>query len=199
MPKRRRLIPPDSIHHIVNRGNDKKVIFRESRDYGSFLALLREARERYAVALFAYCLMPNHFHLVLRARDLDEISAYMHFVQRAHACDLRACDRTRGHGHVFQRRYWNKHVEGAGHLMTVIRYVEANPVRAGLVSFAPQWEWSSMWDRVTGERDLLHPLPCRLPDDWPLIVSVPLEQIDIDGIRRPYKRGRPKVTNREKM
>jgi putative transposase len=200
MPKRRRSIPPDSIHHIVNRGNDKKVIFRKSVDYGSFLALLREARERYPVELFAYCLMPNHFHLVVRARGLDAISAYMHFVQRAHACDLRECDRTRGHGHVFQRRYWNKHIEGSGHLMTVIRYVEANPVRAGLVNFAPQWEWGSMWDRVTGERDLLHPLPWRLPDDWPVIVSVPLERIDIERIRRPYKRGRPMpdgFTNRE--
>lgn len=191
MPKRRRLIPANSIHHIVNRGNDKKAIFREPVDYGSFLALLREARERYAVELYAYCLMPNHFHLVVRAANMLAISAYMHFVQCAHACDLRACDGTRGHGHVFQRRYWNKPVEGWGYLLTVIKYVEANPIRAHLVSSPQQWEWSSLWDRVTGERDLLHPVPGGLPDDWPLIVSMPLEEIDVDRIRRPIKRGRP--------
>jgi putative transposase len=189
MPKHRRSIAPNSIHHIVNRGNDKKVIFRESVDYGSFLVLLREARERYPVELYAYCLMPNHFHLVVRTPDLDAISAYMHFVECVYACDLRSYDRSKGHGHIFQRRYWNKPVEGAGYLMTVMKYVEANPVRAGLVDWAHEWEWSSMWERVTGERDLLHPSPVRLPEDWPLIVTVPLEQIDIDKIRRPLKRG----------
>jgi len=110
MPKRRRLILPNSIHHIVNRGNDKKVIFPEPVDYGSFLALLREARERFEVELYAYCLMPNHFHLVVRVASLAAISAYMHYVQCLHACDLRRCDRSRGHGHIFQRRYWNKPV-----------------------------------------------------------------------------------------
>jgi putative transposase len=143
------------------------------------------------VDLYAYCLMPNHFHLVVRVADLEEISSYMHFVQSNHARDLRTCDRSRGHGHVFQRRYWNKPVEGSGYLMTVIKYVEANPVRARLAIAADQWEWSSMWDRVTGERDLLHPFQRWLPDGWSTIVSAPLEQPDLDRIRRPLKRGRP--------
>lgn len=191
MPKRRRVVPPNSIHHIVNRGNDKKVIFREPVDYGSFLVLLREARERFLVELLAYCLMPNHFHLVVRAACMEALSAYMHFVQREHACDLRAVDRTRGHGHVFQRRYWNKQIEGSGHLLTVLRYVEANPLRAGLVTRAEDWEWSSLWERVTGERDLLQQLPFCLPDGWPMAVNLPIEKIDIDRIRQPYKRGWP--------
>ena len=191
MPKRHRIIAPNSIQHVVNRGNDKKIIFPQPVDYASFLVLLREARERFAVQLLAYCLMPNHFHLVVRVANLAAISAYMHFVQCLHACDLRACDRSRGHGHIFQRRYWNKPVEGDGYLMTVMKYVEANPVRAGLTDSAHNWEWSSMWDRVTGERDLLHPSPIWLPDDWPTIVTVPLQQPDLDRIRRPIKRGRP--------
>jgi putative transposase len=191
MPTRRRHIPPNSVQHIVNRGNDKKVIFPEDVDYGSFLALLREGRERFDVELYAYCLMPNHFHLVVRVADLVAISEYMKFGQGTHACDLRACDRTRGPGHIFQRRYWNKLVEGDGYLMTVMKHVEANPVRAGLVDWAHNWEWSSFWDRVTGERDLLNQCPIRLPDDWPTVVTVPLQQPDLDRIRRPLKRGRP--------
>ena len=191
MSRRRRLVPPNSIQHIVNRGNDKKIIFPQEVDYGSFLALLREARELFAVALYAYCLMPNHFHLVVRAAGLEALSAYMHFIQCLHACDLRACDRTRGHGHIFQRRYWNKCVEGSGYLLTVMKYVEANPVRAGLVRWAADWEWSSMWERVTGERDLLQPSGLWLPDDWPLIVTMPLQEPDLQRIRRPIKRGRP--------
>ena len=191
MLKRRRFVPPNSIHHIVNRGNDKKIIFPETVDYGSFLALLREARERYKVALYAYCLMPNHFHLVVCAETLRALSAYMHFIQRSHACDLRACDRSRGHGHIFQRRYWNKLVEGEGYLLTVMKYVEANPVRAGMVDWAAEWEWSSMWERVNGDRDLLQPSGLWLPDDWPTVVTIPLQAPDLEKIRRPKKRGRP--------
>jgi putative transposase len=191
MPRRHRIVPPNSILHVTNRGNDRRVIFPESVDYGSFLVLLREARERYVVELYAYCLMPNHFHLVVRAKDRDEISAYMHYVEREHACDLRACARSRGWGHVFQRRYWHRIVERDGPLFTVMRYVEANPVRAGLVEWGHEWEWSSLWDRTTGERDLLHPSPVRLPDDWPTIVTVPMQAVDLEAIRHPVRRGRP--------
>jgi putative transposase len=190
----RRDVPADSILHIVNRGNDRRVIFPADIDYGSFLVLLREARERFAVELYSYCLLPNHFHLVVRTTDLFEISAYMHFVQREHACDLRSCARTRGWGHVFQRRYWSKVIEGEGHLLSVMRYVEANAVRAGLVARAQDWEWGSLWERETDERDLLQPSPIWLPDDWKTIVTCPLQQVDLEAIRHPVKIGRPKKT-----
>lgn len=191
MPRKNRSVPPGCVLHIVNRGNDKRIIFPEPLDYAAFLVLLREARERFGVELYAYCLMPNHFHLVVRTSGLDEISAYMHFIQREHACDLRRCGRTRGQGHVFQRRYWSRVIEGDGYLLTVMRYVEANPYRAGLVDNTQLWEWSSLWDRETGERDLLHPPPFWLPDGWRTIVTMPMQQIDLDQIRRPAQRGRP--------
>ena len=191
MPHRRRLVPPGCVLHIVNRGNDKKSIFPEPIDYASFLVLLREARERFGVRLYAYSLMPNHFHLVVRVDDLDAISSYMHFIQREHACDLRSCYRSKGHGHIFQRRYWSKLVEGDGHLIAVIRYVEANALRAGLVAAAEGWEWCSLWDRVTGERDLLDAPDHWLPDGWVTIVNTPLQRIDLETIRRPIRRGRP--------
>jgi putative transposase len=192
MSKKNRNVPPDSVLHIVNRGNDKKIIFPEPVDYAAFLVLLREAREQFGVDLYAYCLMPNHFHLVARTTGLDQISAYMHFVQREHACDLRRCWRSKGHGHVFQRRYWSRVVEGDGYLMTLMRYVEANPFRAGLIDRTGSWEWSSLWDRETGERDLLQPSGLWLPDDWRTIVTVPLQQQDLDRIRKPAKIGRPR-------
>lgn len=188
---RRRIVPDNSIHHVVNRGNDRKVIFPEPVDYASFLVLLREARERWDVQLYAYCLMPNHFHVVVRVANLEALSAYMHFIEREHACDLRACYRSRGHGHIFQRRYWNDLIEGDGRLIRVMRYVEANPLRARLVDSPECWEWSSLWDRMTGERDLLHPPPFFLPQDWKTIVSVPMAKIDLNALRRPVKIGRP--------
>ena len=191
MPHRRRIVPPGCVLHIVNRGNDKKVIFPEPVDYASFLVLLREARERFGVRLIAYSLLPNHFHLIVDVDDLEAISSYMHFVQREHACDLRSCYRSKGHGHIFQRRYWSKLVDGEGHLIAVMRYVEANPLRAGLVNRAENWEWGSLWDRVTGERDLLDASNLWLPDDWLTIVNTPLQRVDLEKIRRPIGRGRP--------
>ena len=96
---------------------------------------------------------------------------------------------------MFQRRYWSKVVEGDGYLMTLMRYVEANPYRAGIQDASEVWEWSSLWDRVTGERDLLHPSPIWLPDDWRMIVSVPLQQVDLDRIRRNARMGRRPADN----
>lgn len=190
MPRVGRVVSPGSVQHVVNRGNDRRCIFLEPVDYASFLVLLREARERFAVRLHAYCLMPNHFHLVVAADDLSELSAYMHFVERSHACDLRLVARNRGNGHVFQRRYWSSEIAGDGHLLCVLRYVEANAVRAGLVDRAEEWEWGSLYERDTGERDLLQPLPLHLPAGWTTIVNVPLQPVDIAPIRAPRKMGR---------
>ena len=191
MPITRRVVAPGCVLHVVNRGNDRRVIFLEPVDYAAFLVLLREARERFAVRLHAYCLMPNHFHLVMAADDRRALSAYMHFVERSHACDLRTIARNRGNGHVFQRRYWSSPIEREGHLLCVLRYVEANAARAGLVDRAEKWEWGSLYERETGERDLLQPLPISLPDGWATIVNVPLQAIDLDPIRSPKAMGRP--------
>jgi len=191
MPRSRRIVVPGCPLHVVNRGNDRRVVFAEPVDYGSFLALMREGRERYPVQVIAYDLLPNHFHLVLRTGNLAALSAYMHFIQRSHACDLRAIARTRGQGHVFQRRYWSGVIESDGHLLNVVRYVEANALRASLVDKAENWEWGSLWERVTGDRDLLTPVPFYLPDGWPTIVNVPQAAIDLEAIRTPSNRGRP--------
>lgn len=191
MPRSRRIVTPGCALHVVNRGNDRRIIFPEPADYGAFLGLLREARERYAVRLFAYCLMPNHFHLVVSAENRPSLSAYMHFVERGHACDLRAIARSKGNGHIFQRRFWSSAIEGEGHLLCVLRYVEANPLRARLVDRAEYWEWSSLYERQTGERDLLHPLAHPLPTGWATIVNVPLQPIDLDAIQSPVRTGRP--------
>lgn len=191
MSKSRGDVLPGSVVHVVNRGNDRRAIFLEEADYGAFLVLLREARERFGVKLFAYCLMPNHFHLIVSPADWRALSAYMHFVERGHACDLRTVGRTRGNGHVFQRRYWKKVIDGEGHLLIALRYVEANAFRAGLVERAELWRWGSLNERQTGERDLLHCLPLRLPADWSTIVNVPMPRVDLEMARGRAKMGRP--------
>ena len=193
MPRGNRIVPPGGVLHIVNRGNDKKVIFPEPVDYAAFSSCFAK---RVNVWRRALRVLSDAQPLPSRRQDgwtRRNFCWYMHFVQREHACDLRRCWRSRGHGHVFQRRYWSKVVEGDGYLMTVMRYVEANPFRAALVEASQSWEWSSLWDRETGERDLLHPSPIWLPDAWRTIVTVPLQSIDLERIRRPEKIGRPRA------
>lgn len=193
MARGKRFVDPRFPLHVVNRGNDRRVIFPQPDDYGSFMALLREGLERFRVVLYAYILMPTHFHLVLVAEDLMAISSYMHFVQRSHACDLRAIARTVGDGHIFQNEYWSAPIDSTGYLLNAIRYVEANALRAKLVSRAEEWEWGSLWERMTMsvDRDLLGQLPFYLPEGWDTIVNIPQEPIDLAALRHPVLRGRP--------
>src|SRR5262245_47564053 len=110
MSRRNRLTVAGTAYHVVNRGNDRRVIFREDADYERFLHLLAAGTERFGVELFGYCAMPNHFHAVARPTTDDALSAYMQWVTGCYACDLRTRTKTVGHGHVFQRRFWSAHL-----------------------------------------------------------------------------------------
>ena len=191
MPRSRRIVIPNGALHVVNRGNDRRCVFPQDIDYASFLALLREGRERFAVKIYGYNLIHNHFHLLLGAADRVALSGYMHFVERSHACDLRASARSIGGGHVFQRQFWSAVIEGDGYFLNALRYVEANDRRASLVKRAEDWPWGSLWERQTGGSDLLCPLPIHLPESWTTIVNVPQQSADLEASRTPRQRGRP--------
>lgn len=191
MPRSRRIVIPNCALHVVNRGNDRSCVFPQDVDYASFLALLREGREQFPIKIYGYNLIHTHFHLILAAADRAALSAYMHFVERSHACDLRACAQSIGGGHVFQRRFWSAVIDGDRYFLNALRYVEANALRASIVQRAEDWPWGSLWERQTGERDLLCRLPVRLPESWTTIVNVPQQATDLAEIRAPRKRGRP--------
>ena len=192
MSQRPRIVVPGHSLHVVNRGNDRKTIFQDHGDYQRFLDLLSGGRQRYPVQITGYCLMPNHFHLVLRPDEAHALSAYMHWVTRGYSCDLRFQTRTRGNGHVFQRRYWSRVILGDGHYICVLRYVEANPVRAALVTRAEAWRWSSLWERESNGRRLLDTSPVNLPVGWTLIVNTTQQEADVAVARGRIARGRPR-------
>ena len=195
MPRKRRFAPTGYPFHVINRGNDRRKIFFEDADYEAFIHLLARGKQRYPVKLYALCAMPNHFHAVLEPEAERALSAYLQWVQGRYACDLRSLTRTTGHGHVFQRRFWSDGIDDAQHFLSVVRYVEANPVRAGLVSSADEWSWSSMALRTYEDESLLDPLPFVLPDNWLGIVNEGQPLTEIKAIRRPEGRGRPKRGN----
>jgi putative transposase len=189
MPRGRRLHPDGVPQHIVNRGNRKSPIFLDTADYRGFLAAMTDAAERTVVRVVAFCLLPNHWHLVLWPYQGREISTHMQVLMNSHLRDLLPRYGLAGQGHVYQGRYRNHLVQSESHFLNVCRYVEANARRAGLCDRAEQWPWSSL--ACTGPApgiNLLSPWPVARPADW-------LEQVNRPSLIRPIPRPwRPRET-----
>ena len=179
MPRRKRYAPPGSVLHVTNRGVERRRLFFEDADYEDFVRLFAGARERHRVKLFALCVMPNHFHALIKPEIENALSAYLRWVQGCYACDLRVRTQTCGHGHVFQQRFWSGVINDDYHFLNVLRYIEANPSEAGLVPRAEGWPWNSLSLRIS-EAWMFDPLPIALPADWPDRVNEKANPYDAD-------------------
>ena len=169
MPRRSRFVAAGQVFHITNRGVERRTLFSCERDYREFLRFLAIAKSKHPVKVFGLCLMPNHFHALLQPATDSALSAYLHWVQGCYACDLRARTRTAGAGHVFQQRYWSHPIYDERHFLNVLRYIEANPRAARMVSRAEDWPWSSVLRPAA--HLVLDPLPLRLPANWITLVN----------------------------
>ena len=149
MPRVARGLADGQIYHVLNRGNGRQNVFHKEGDFQAFLRLLGETKERYGIKVFAYCLMSNHFHLLLQTEEGQELGRSMQWLMTSH---VRRYHRHYGtSGHVWQGRYKSFIVQQDDHLLTVVRYIETNPVRAKMVDKAGDWPWSSYRERtVTG-------------------------------------------------
>lgn len=132
---------PDAFYHVMARGNNKNVIFKEDDDYRRFLRILRKTRKRYAFSLFHFVLMPNHVHILLRPEAADVPRG----LQYLFSCYGRYFATKYGTiGHVWQGRYRSKSISSEKYLYACGRYIEENPVRAGLVHDYKSWPYSSV-------------------------------------------------------
>lgn len=140
MPRGRRIVVPEVPHHVVQRGNRRQPIFFADADRRAYLRLLREACRRHGTHCLGWCLMDNHVHLILVPPDEDGLRAPL---ASAHTAYSQRVNRRNGlAGHLFQGRFASYAMDEA-HLMLAVRYVENNPVAAGLVRRAEDWPWSS--------------------------------------------------------
>ena len=176
MPRPRNGVHHRTVVHAVNRGNDRRTLFFNDSDYRAFLGLLTWASTRASLPLLGYVVMPNHWHLVVWPNDSSHLSQFMHRLTGSHAAILRKQTGTTGTGHIYQDRYRARLVTSELQYVRTLRYVEANPVRAGLVDRAEHWRWSSLRER-TERRWLVSEGPARLPPltTWLALVNVPLE------------------------
>src|SRR5829696_2541674 len=136
MPRTRRQIEAGTIYHVLNRGNGRQALFSKDADYAAFLKLLAEALEKFPVDLLAYCLMGNHWHLLLRPRTADALSQMIAGLTVTHARRHHQHYPNPGIGHLYQGRFKSFPVQSDEHFLTVARYIHANPLRAGLVKRA---------------------------------------------------------------
>ena len=134
MPRNPRASQGGYCYHVLNRGNGRQTLFHKNGDFAAFVTLLRQAGERVPMRLLAYCLMPNHFHLALWPRGDGDLSDYMGWLLTAHV--RRYHQHYHGSGHVYQGRFRSFPIQEDDHLLTVLRYIERNPVRAALVQQA---------------------------------------------------------------
>jgi putative transposase len=192
MPRPPRADEARGLYHALNRANGRATIFRKQADFAAFERILAEGLARYAVQLFAYQLMPNHWHVVLRPQRDGQMSQFLRWITATHTMRYHAHYHTSGQGHVYQGRFKSFPIQADGHLLTVARYVERNALRAGLVERAEHWRWGSLakWLEPT-EPPLLTPWPVpRLPR-WVERVNEPLTERELEAIRRSVQRGRP--------
>ncbi|MCS7032868.1 MAG: transposase [Phycisphaerae bacterium] len=192
MPRAARRVVAGLYYHVLNRGNGRMRIFHKAADYDAFVQVLREALERYSVDLLAWCLMPNHWHLVLRPRRPDALAGFMRWVGVTHVRRHHQHYHSRGGGHLYQGRFKSFPIQDDRHFCTVCRYVESNPLRARLVKRAEAWRWSSLNAGQDPTRRLpIGEWPVARPRDWVEIVNQSLPPQQLNELRQSAQRGRP--------
>ena len=190
MPRTARVTPGGLCYHVLNRGNARAEVFHKPADYAAFLDLVGRATRRLPMPVLAYCLMPNHFHLVLWPNQDRDLSRWMQWLMTAHV--RRYHSHYRSNGHLWQGRFKAFPIQSDQHLLAVLRYVERNPLRANLVARAEDWAWSSLkWWRAQARPLFLAEGPLPRPDDWPQRVNRPENAAELEALRLSAVRGAP--------
>jgi len=169
-------------------------MFKRDGDFAAFQRLLAEAHQRLPLRILSYCLMPTHWHFVAWPRADGELTAYFRWLAHTHAMRWRVSRQTVGYGHLYQGRFKSFPMQSDEHLLVVCRYVERNPLTAGLVTRAQDWHWSSLWVRKNGtdeQKAVLSPWPVERPADWVNRVNAAITDKELARLRVSVGRGRP--------
>ena len=195
MPRRPRVNSGGFAYHVLNRAVAREAIFLKDEDYIAFEKIIAQVHERLPVRLLGYCLMPNHWHLVLWPEKDGQLSEFMRLLTVTHTQRWHAHYHSAGTGPLYQGRFKSFPIERDPHLLTVLRYVERNALRAGRVKKAELWPWSSLFKRrMSDSPQWLLPLdqwPVPRRSDWLAWVNRPQSAKELDAMRLCIRRGRP--------
>jgi putative transposase len=190
MARLARVVAAGLPHHVTQRGNRRQPVFFGDDDYAAYKALLAEGCRAAGVAVWAYCLMPNHVHLILVPSDEDGLRAALGEAHRRYTRRVNVREGWRGY--LWQGRFASFPMDES-YLLACARYVELNPVRAGLARRARDWRWSSARAHLAGKDDGLvsvRPLRDRVPD-WADFLGGGLRADEHAAIRTGERTGRP--------
>jgi putative transposase len=152
MPRRPRALEPLGTYHLTARGNGRAAVFLDDADRAAFVRLLGLTAARYRWRCMAYCLLTNHYHLLVWSAA-KELSGGMRRLNSLHAMAFN--ERHEREGHVFQDRFRSKLIRSEQHLVRTVSYIALNPTRAGICRRPEDWPWSS-YSIVVGRRRALH-------------------------------------------
>ncbi len=185
-----RIVIPHYPHHVTQRGSRRQTTFFSDQDYQTYLDYLVNYKELYGVAIWAYCLMPNHVHLIAVPQTKEALSKCISRAHRLYALHINS--RNRWQGHLWQERFYSV-VMSDQHLLLGARYVEMNPVRAGLCANPEDWKWSSARAHLHNQPDKIvdvEPLLNRI-SDWKAFLSSEINQDELTDFRKRTRTGRP--------
>ena len=206
------------MYHVLNRGVGRRTLFDKDADYLAFERVIDETLRTRPMRIGAYCLMPNHWHLVLWPQQDGDLPAFMQQLTNTHVKRWKQHRQEIGHGHLYQGRYKCFPLQTDQHFYDVVRYVERNPLRANRVTLAEEWLWSSA-SRIArpivagtlrvpsavsrpdpantlrvppAQRfSILAEWPLPRPSDWITIVNQPQSEAELAALRKCADRGRP--------
>ena len=184
------------VFHVLNRGVNRRTLFYDARDYEAFVADMLETLRTRPMRICSFCLMPNHWHMVLWPERDNDITSFVHHLASLHASRWKRRHEEVGMGPLYQGRFKAFPIQTDHHFFTVVRYVERNPLRANLVNSAEAWRWSSL-----GQASF----PLQIPiSDWPVgtthathrsewidWVNAPQTVAEIESVRRCSQRCAP--------
>ena len=186
MARMARVVIPGIPHHITQRGNRRQPVFFSDEDYLAYLELLAQWSRQAEMSVWAYCLMPNHVHIIAVPAHEGSLHAALGEAHRRYS--RRVNFREGWRGHLWQGRFASFPMD-EDHTLRAVRYVELNPVRAKLVQRAPDWRWSSARAHITGAPDTLAETQALAEHiiDW----EAYLEESEMEVFRRHERTGRP--------
>ena len=194
MPRLARVAPGGVVYHVLNRANGRLRLFKKDEDFLAFEEVLALAHERQPIRILDWVMMSNHWHMVLWPKRDGELTSFLRWLTLTHAQRWKHAHDAVGHGHLYQARFKSFPIQQDAHLLTVLRYVERNPLRANLVKQAEQWRWGSCSVR----KQPGHPL-APLLSDWPIdrprrwldLVNQPQTQAEEAAMKLSIERSRP--------
>ena len=194
MPRINRIDVGDVVYHVINRANARIQIFDDDEDYILFQKVVEQAKEKFDMRVLSYCIMPNHWHLVLYPKQDGDLQKFMAWLSMTHTQRWHSQHKTIGHGHLYQGRYKSFPIQTNEYLLQLFRYVERNALRAKLVKKAEDWKWSSLYVREKEDKDqkkILDKWPIDMPKNYIKLINEPQTNTELESLRYSANKGKP--------